>query len=506
MAYMLGLDVGTSSAKAVLVTQDGHVVATASEEYGLSTPKPLWSEQDPADWWSGSKVALTRLISSADIESTEIVALGLTGQMHGAVFLDGQDRVIRPAILWNDGRSGVQCQEITELVGAERLIQITGNPALPGFQAPKVLWLRANEPDKYACVRRLLLPKDYIRLMLCGEYASDASDAAGTLLLNLRSRDWSDEMLSALDIPRSWLPRVYEGPEVTGQMRREIAEELGLPTGLPIIAGGGDNAAAAVGTGIINEGAISSSVGTSGVLFAPSDTIRLDPSGRLHTFCHAVPGAYHLMAVTLSAGGAFQWLRNMLRTLPSGTLGNTTLDYDSLVALAEHTPPGAEGLLFLPYLSGERTPHLDPLARGAFVGLTMRHTLGHLVRAVLEGVTFSLRDGLSIMDDLGLQITEVRAIGGGARSPLWCQIQADVFRRPITHLVAEEGPAYGAALLAGVGAQVFPDVGTAVATAVRTRATVIPRQEHYATYERVYAAYDCLYPALKAIFARLADT
>jgi xylulokinase len=423
--------------------------------------------------------------------------------MHGAVFLDEYDRVVRPAILWNDGRTGPQCSEITRLVGAEKLTQITGNPALTGFQAPKVLWLRENEPDNYARVRRLLLPKDYIRLMLSGDCATDASDAAGTLLLDLANRNWSAAMLDALDIPSAWLPEVYEGPEVTGHLRGQIASELGLPAGLPVVAGGGDNAAAAIGTGIIREGVISSSIGTSGVLFAHSDTIRLDPGGRLHTFCHAIPGAYHLMAVTLSAGGAFQWLRNLLRSLPEG---DATLDYAPLVALAEPTPPGSEGLLFLPYLSGERTPHLDPLARGAFVGLTVRHTLGHLVRAVLEGVTFSLRDGLSIMQELGLQIDEIRATGGGARSPLWSQIQADVFKRPITHLAAEEGPAYGAALLAAVGAHIYPDVVSAVAASVKTRETTSPRYEYLAMYDKLYASYTTLYPALKSSFAELSMT
>jgi xylulokinase len=503
MPYTIGLDVGTTSVKAVVVSQDGSAIATASEEYDLSTPKPLWSEQDPAHWWRGSKAVLATLIATSPVPPAEIVAIGLTGQMHGAVFLDDHDQVIRPAILWNDGRTASQCAEITRLVGAEKLIQITGNPALTGFQAPKALWLRENEPDNYARVAKLLLPKDYIRLMLSGDYATDASDAAGTLLLDLASRDWSANILDAIGIPYSWLPEIYEGPEVTGRLRPDIATELGLPVGLPVVAGGGDNAAAAVGTGIIREGIISSSIGTSGVLFAHSDNILLDPGGRLHTFCHAVPGAYHLMAVTLSAGGALQWLRNLLRALPQG---DTTLDYTSLVALAQDIPPGADGLLFLPYLSGERTPHLDPLARGAFIGLTVRHTLGHLVRAVLEGVTFSLRDGLSIMQGLGLQIDEIRATGGGARSPLWSQIQADIFKRPIRNLVAEEGPAFGAALLAAVGANLFPDVGSAVATAVKTRQTIPPRSAQFPLYDRLYATYDTLYPALKSAFADLSNT
>jgi xylulokinase len=444
MAYLLGLDVGTSGAKAVLVAEDGRVIAAATEEYPLHTPRPLWSEQDPADWWRGSRQAIGRVVAESGVQSKDVVGLGLTGQMHGAVFLDEQDNVIRPAILWNDGRTAAQCEQITQRVGVERLIEIAGNPALTGFQAPKLLWLREHEPDNYSRVRHILLPKDYLRLLLTGEYASDASDAAGSLLLNLQQRDWSDEILTALEIPRDWLPQVYEGSAVTGQLHPNVAAELGLPTDLPVIAGGGDNAAAAIGTGIIEEGLISSSIGTSGVLFAHSDAVRLDPQGRLHSFCHSVPGAYHLMAVTLSAGGSMQWLRNCLRAIAA-----TNLQYDQLVELARQTSAGAEGLLFLPYLSGERTPHRDPLARGAFVGLTLRHSLGHLVRAVMEGVVFSLRDGLEIMGELGLNIVEVRVIGGGARSAMWRQLQADIFGRPVLTMRAEEGPAFGAALLAG---------------------------------------------------------
>lgn len=501
MPYLLGLDVGTSGAKAVLIADDGRVLATATEEYPLSTPQPLWSEQDPADWWRGSQAALRRVVAESGVAANEIVGLGLTGQMHGAVFLDAQDAVIRPALLWNDGRTQAQCDEITALVGGERLIEIAGNPALTGFQSPKLLWLREHEPAHYARVRRLLLPKDYIRLMLTGESASDASDAAGTLLLDLKRRDWSETILSALEIPREWLPRVYEGPQVTGQLRAEVAESLGLPASLPVVAGGGDNAAAAIGTGIIREGVISASIGTSGVLFAHSDTIRLDPQGRLHTFCHAAPDAYHLMAVTLSAGGSFQWLRNLLREI---AVPEPALGYDRLVALAAQTPPGAEGLLFLPYLSGERTPHRDPLARGAFIGLTQRHTLGHMVRAVMEGVVFSLRDGQAIMAELGLPLNEVRAIGGGARSAVWRQIQADILGTPIMTMRAEEGPAFGAALLAGVGAQLYPDVQSAVEVAVATADTIEPQPDAQRVYDQLYGLYRQLYGVLKPTFGALA--
>ncbi len=502
MPYMLGLDVGTSGAKAVLVAEDGIVIAVATEEYPLSTPRPLWAEQDPDDWWNSSHKALRRVVIEAGVPVNEIVGLGLTGQMHGAVFLDGQDAVIRPAILWNDGRSASQCDEITQRIGEERLLQLTGNPALTGFQAPKVLWLREHEPENYEQVQHLLLPKDYIRLRLTGDYVSDASDAAGTLLLDLAHRTWSHEILDALKIPGTWLPSVCEGPEITGHMQGAVARELGLPPSLPVIAGGGDNAAAAIGTGIIREGVISSSIGTSGVLFAHSDNVRIDPQGRLHAFCHAVPGAYHLMAVTLSAGGAFQWLRNTLRTIaPVDPL----LDYDRLVGLAQQAPPGAEGLLFVPYLSGERTPHHDPLARGAFIGLTLRHGLGHMARAVMEGVVFSLRDGLMIMEQLGLPIAEVRAIGGGARSPLWCQMQADIFCRPIVTMRAEEGPAFGAALLAGVGAGLYPNVDAAVVSCVKTSDVIVPRAEASEVYNDLHAVYHRLYSTLKPVFTGLAQ-
>jgi xylulokinase len=500
MAYLLGLDIGTSGAKAVVCDQAGRVLAAALAEYPLSTPRPLWSEQEPADWWRGAREALRAVVEQSRVSAAQIVGLGLTGQMHGAVFLDQHGAVIRPALLWNDQRTAAECAEITERVGAERLIELAGNPALTGFQAPKIVWLRNHEPEHYARVAQVLLPKDYIRLLLTGVAASDASDAAGTLLLDLRTRDWSNEILERLDIPRAWLPRVYEGPQVTGTLLPEIAAELGLPAGLPVAAGGGDNAAAAVGTGVVRAGVVSSSIGTSGVLFAHSDAIALDPRGRLHTFCHTVPGQYHLMAVTLAAGGSFQWLRNILRALPGGA----TLGYDDLTRLAAEVAPGAEGLLFLPYLSGERTPHLDPLARGAWIGLTTRHGIGHMARAVMEGVVFSLRDGLEIMRGLGLPLDQIRATGGGGRSPLWRQMQADIYGVEVASLVAEEGPAYGAALLAGVAAGVFASVQDAAASCVAVSGTTQPDTRSRARYEEAYAIYRDAYAATSASMHRLA--
>lgn len=491
MSNLIGLDIGTSGAKAVVVDPAGRVLAAATADYPLSRPRPLWSEQDPADWWRGAREALRAALAQSGAAGEQIAGLGLTGQMHGATFLDADGGVIRPAMLWNDQRTADACAEITARVGAERLVAITGNPALTGFQAPKVVWLRREEPEHYARVASVLLPKDYIRLLLTGERATDASDAAGTLLLDLRARDYSAEVLDALGIPRAWLPKVHEGPEVAGRLRAAVAAELGLPEGLPVVAGGGDNAAAAVGTGVVRAGVLSSSIGTSGVLFAHSDGPALDPGGRLHGFCHAVPGAYHLMAVTLSAGGALAWLRDALRAVAPD------LSFDTLAGLAAAAPPGAEGLLFAPYLSGERTPHLDPLARGAWVGLTGRHGLGHMARALMEGVVFALRDGLEIMRGLGVPADEIRATGGGGRHALWLQLQADIYGAPVRTLAAEEGPAYGAALLAGVGAGVYADVAEAVAAGVRVTGETAPDPARARRYDELYAAYAQLYPALR---------
>ena len=491
MSVHVGLDVGTGGARAVAVDEAGEVVAEASSEYPLHSPRPGWTEQDPADWWDGTKAALGRVASEA---GGDVSGLGLTGQMHGSVFLDASGAVIRPALLWNDQRTGRQCEEITEAVGAERLIQIAGNPALTGFQAPKVVWLRDEEPENYARLSRVLLPKDYVRLLLTGEYATDVSDASGTLFLDVKGRDWSGEILGVLEVPLDWMPRTYEGPEVTGTLRRDAAEELGLPPGIPVAAGGGDNAAAAVGTGIVAPGLVSSSVGTSGVLFAHTEGFDPDPSGRLHAFCHAVPGAYHLMAVTLSAGGSLSWWRD--------TLGG---DFDDMVGAASEIPPGSEGLVFLPYLSGERTPHLDPGARGSFFGLTARHGVPHMTRAVMEGVAFSLREGLEIMRGLGVPIEDVRATGGGARSALWRGLQADVYGEPVRRTAADEGPAYGAALLAGVAAGTYGDVGEA-SSVVRVREEVTePDPERVRTYEDYYGVYRSLYPATRDAMSRLTE-
>jgi xylulokinase len=498
MRLLAGLDVGTTGIRVVVIDESGRVRTVAAASYPLHQPRPGWVEQDPEDWWRGTEVALARAVEA--VGEGEIVGIGLAGQMHGAVFLDAAHQVIRPAILWNDQRTFAQCRRMTELIGERRLLEVAGNPALTGFQAPKILWLRDEEPGCFRRVARVLLPKDYVRLRLTGEFATDASDASGTLLLDLRRRDWAQPLLDALEIPRDWLPLVREATEATGTVRAAVASSLGLGLGVPVAAGGGDNAAAAVGTAVVEPGRVSCSIGTSGVLFAHTAALTPDLSGRVHAFCHAVPSAYHLMGVTLSAGGSLRWWRDLLK----GAGG--TDDYDRLVAAAAAVPVGADGLLFLPYLNGERTPHLDPLARGQFFGLTSRHTHAHLTRAVMEGVLFSLRDALQAMRSLGLTPTEVRATGGGARNPLWLRLTADVLGLPVHRTQVEEGAAYGAALLAGVAAGVYRDLEEACSLVALRSEVVEPDPAQVAAYEQLHQLYQELYPATAEIAHRLAGS
>ena len=489
---LIGLDVGTGGTRALAIDADGKLIAQASAEYPLSTPRPGWAEQDPEHWWQATLSVLRQVVSQL---RTPVIGLGLTGQMHGAVFLDGRDRVIRPAMLWNDQRTAAQCASMHERVGRERLIEISGNPAITGFQAPKILWVRDEEPDAYLQIARVLLPKDFVRLRLTGEAATDASDASGTSLLDLRSRNWSSEVLDALDIPRRWLPAVHEGPDVAGAVSEGAASFTGLPAGLPVVAGGGDNAAAAMGTGIVTQGLISSSIGTSGVLFAHTDSLRIDPLGRLHAFCHALPGAYHVMGVTLSAGSSLRWWRDAM---------GGDLDYEQLSQLAATAPPGCDGLFFLPYLTGERTPHLDPAARGAFAGLGTHHSRAHLTRAVMEGVTHSLRDCLDLIQGLDLQASEIRATGGGARSALWRQLQADMFGIQVRRTLREEGPAFGAALLAGMGTGVFTSAADACAVIPLDPMVQAPDADLHRQYSRLHETYRRLYEELAPTMHRMA--
>jgi xylulokinase len=489
MTLLLGIDVSTTGAKALLVDGRGTVVASATTPLALSTPQPLWSEQDPHEWWTGVARSIREALAAARVQGGDVSAVGLTGQMHGLVLLDAERRVLRPAILWNDQRTGAECDEIrARLGGRERLVRVTGNDALTGFTAPKILWVRKHEPDVYARARLVLLPKDYVRLRLTGEPAMDKADGSGTLLFDLAARDWSAEVLAALEIPRAWLPRTFEGPEVTGRVSAAAAAETGLREGTPVMAGGGDQAAGAVGTGAIAPGVVSLTLGTSGVVFATTDAPLVEPQGRLHAFCHAVPGKWHLMGVTLSAAGSLQWYRD---TLAPG------VSFDALVQEAASAPAGSEGLLFLPYLSGERTPYPDPHARGAFVGLTVRHTRAHLTRAVLEGVAFSMRDVMALFAQAGLaSVREVRVAGGGAKSALWRKILASALGADLVTVNSTEGAAYGAALLAGVGSGAWPDAAAACA-AISVTGRTEPDAEWRKVYDAQYPRYRALYPALK---------
>ncbi len=497
MQYMLGIDASTTATKALLIDSDGVVRGVASTEYPFDAPKPLWSEQDPDLWWHGAVESIARVLEQSGVDPTDIVGVGLTGQMHGLVLLDENGMVLRPSILWNDQRTAAECDLIRERVGRERLIQLTGNEALTGFTAPKILWVAENEPELFARAKQVLLPKDYLRYKLTGVYGTDKAGAAGTLLLDLKTRDWSEEVLADLDIPPDWLPQTHEGPAVTGTISAEAAIATGLYEGTPVMAGGGDQAAQAVGVGAVEEGIVALTLGTSGVVFATVNQPFVEPEGRLHAFCHAVPGRWHLMGVMLSAAGSLRWYRDTLAP---------DVSYDDLLAPVESIEPGSEGLIFLPYLTGERTPHPDPLARGAFVGLTVRHTQPHMTRSVLEGVAFGLRDSFELMKAAGLsEIRQVRISGGGARSPLWRQILADVLGSELVTVNTKEGAAYGAALLAGVGGGVWPDVDTACNQTIRLTGHTSPNGDAVARYEPVYAEYRKLYPALQPSFVSLAE-
>jgi xylulokinase len=503
--YLLGIDVGTTGSKALLIDANGAVTASATTEYPMFTPQPLWSEQNPVDWWSATATSIRQVLEQGGVKADQVAGVGLTGQMHGLVLLDAQGEVLRPCIMWNDQRTAPQCATITQKVGPDNVLRLTGNPVLPGFTAPKIAWVQEHEPDVYARAAKVLLPKDYARYRLTGGFFSEVSDASGTSLFDVGQRRWSDEMLAALDLPREWLPDVTESPEVSARISAVAAKVTGLLEGTPVVGGGGDQAAQAVGTGIINEGVVSATLGTSGVVFAASDTYRVEPEGKLHAFCHAVPGMWHLMGVMLSAAGSFRWYRDALGELEQIRANETGQDaYDLLTKAAAEVPPGCEGLLFLPYLTGERTPYPDPNARGVFFGLTLRHGKAHLTRAVLEGVTYGLRDSLELMRALGLLIEQVRASGGGARSPLWRQMLADVFDTEIVTVKVTEGAAYGAALLAGVGAGVYRDVAEACETAVQVTGRTEPGPAA-STYADYYPRYRALYPALAPEFEAMAE-
>lgn len=495
MSLYLGIDISTTATKALLIDEQGRLMAVASSPHTLQTPRPLWSEQDPHEWWNATAESIHSVLDKADISGESVSALGLTGQMHGLVLLDESGNVLRPAILWNDQRTQRQCDEIHGRVGKQRFIQITGNVALPGFTAPKILWVKENEPDVYAKAKHVLLPKDYIRYRLTGEYAMDKADGSGTVLFDLRMRDWSPEVLEELFIDATWMPQTFEGPEFTGRVNNEAASVTGLKAGTPVAAGGGDQAAQAVGAGAVVPGVVALTVGTSGVVFATTPSALIEPAGRLHAFCHALPGMWHFMGVMLSAAGSLQWYRDTLAPESS---------FDDLLREAESVPAGSEGLHFLPYLSGERTPHADPLARGAFIGLTLRHGRAHMTRAVIEGVSFGLKDIFTLIQNTGVgPITQVRASGGGTKSALWRQILASVLEAELATINTTEGAAFGAALLAGVGAGTWSDGVSACNSAVKLTGSTMPDPAQIGAYRKAYPLYQELYPALRPKFARM---
>ncbi|HUG48377.1 MAG TPA: xylulokinase [Candidatus Limnocylindria bacterium] len=494
MKHVLGLDVSTTATKAVLVNERGEVAAAASAEYPFTTPRPLWSEQDPALWWTAAQSAIPQALAAAGISGAQVEAIGLSGQMHGLVLLDAAGKVLRPAILWNDQRTAAECEVIRRAVGPERLVELTGNDALTGFTAPKLVWVRDHEPQLWDRIAHLLLPKDYLRLCLTGEYAMDKADSAGTLLFDLAAREWSTEVVEALGISAGWLPPTFEGPQVTGTVSAAAAQATGLAAGTPVVAGGGDQSANAVGVGAVRPGVVALSLGTSGVIFAATAQPLYEPRGRVHAFCHAVPGRWHMMSVMLSAAGSLRWFRDALAP------GE---DFGGLTETAAEVPAGSEGLLFLPYLSGERSPHPDPLARGAFVGLTLTHDRRHMTRAVLEGVAFGLRDGLDLMIEAGMPApAEVRASGGGLASPLWRQILADVLGADIATVSTSEGAAYGAALLAATGAGWQASVEEAADALVSAQVVARPGADA-ARYGSLHGVYRGLYPALSGTFVEL---
>ena len=489
--YCLGIDVGTGGTRAVLIDGAGRIIASETIEHiAFASPQTGWAEQDPDDWWRASVAAIRAVLLQENISSDSIRAVGLSGQMHGAVLLDEHDQVLRPSIIWCDQRSDVQCRQLTEQLGASRLIELTCNPALTGFTLPKVLWVKDHEPENFRRIQSLLLPKDYVRLRLTGDKATDVADASGTLLLDVAARRWSSEMLDAAGINATVLPRLFESQEITGSISKQAAELTGLPPGTPVVAGAGDQAAGAVGMGIVKPGSVSATIGTSGVVFAATNNPALDPKGRVHTFCHAIPNRWHVMGVTQGAGLSLRWFRDQF--------GGES--YEHLTTEAENVPAGANNLLWAPYLMGERTPHLDPNARAALVGLTASHTRAHIIRAILEGVAFSLRDSFEIFREMNVPVESIRLGGGGARSKLWRQIQADVYGHPVDIVQAEEGAAYGAALLAGVGGNLWESVDGACANVVRVIGRIPPDLAAVKVLEPLYRSYRALYPALHKVF------
>jgi len=505
MKYLIGIDVGTSGTKTVLFDETGDVLASSTVEYPMYQPQNGWAEQDPADWWNASVATIKDVISQSGINPAGISGIGLSGQMHGLVMLDENGQVLRNSIIWCDGRTQKECDEITEKIGAKRLIEITANPALTGFTASKILWVRKNEPEIYAKCRHILLPKDYVRYMLTGEFATEVSDASGMQLLDVPNRCWSKEVCDKLDIDMSLLAKMYESPDVTGKITAAASNLTGLSTGTVVVGGAGDNAAAAIGTGTVLDGRAFTTIGTSGVIFAHSSKVAIDPEGRVHTFCAAVPGAWTVMSCTLSAGLSLQWFRNNFCAAEISTASGLNIDpYVLMDGQAGTIAIGADRLLFLPYLMGERSPLLDSNARGAFFGLSNIHTRQHLLRAVMEGVVYSQRDCLDVLRGMGVKFSEMLACGGGGTSPLWRQMLADVYNCPVSTVASKEGPALGAAILAGVGSGIFSSVEDGCKKLINTNPPQFPIKENSEKYEPFYQLYKSLYPCMKNSFAALA--
>ena len=506
MEYLLGVDLGTSGTKTVLFDVNGQAIASETVEYPLHQPQNGWAEQAPEDWWDAARTTIRSVIDQSGVKAEDIKGLGISGQMHGLVLLDADGNVLREAILWCDGRTQEECDEITNTIGRGRLIQITANPALTGFTAGKILWVRKHEPELWAKVRHILLPKDYVRFKLTGEYASEMSDASGTNLLDVPNRCWSKEILDALNIDDSLMPRLTESSDVAGYITSEAAQLTGLVAGTPVAGGAGDNAAAAVGTGVVVEGKAFTTIGTSGVVFAHSDKVQIDPQGRVHTFCAAVPGAYTVMSCTLAAGLSLKWYRDTFCQAEIDAAKEMDTDpYILMNQQAEKSPIGANRLIFLPYLMGERSPLLDSNARGAFIGLSAIHTRKDLLRAVMEGVTYSQRQNLDVLRAMHVAPDTMLACGGGAKSPFWRKMMADVFNMPVKTVKNTEGPALGAAILAGVAAGIYKDIPTACAQVIRENEPLTPGTAEHNAYERVYSVYESLYPALKGAYGELAQ-
>lgn len=506
MSYILGIDIGTSGTKTVLFSENGTPISSATFEYPLYTPQNGYAEQEPLDWWNATVNGIKSVIADSNIVASEIKGIGLSGQMHGLVMLDSDNNVIRKSIIWCDQRTGAEVKEITEKVGAERIIEITANPAITGFTAAKILWVKNNEPENYEKTRHILLPKDYIRFMLTGEFATEVSDASGMQLLDIPKRDWSDEVLSKLEIDKNLLAKVYESPEITGTVTQKVADLTGLAKGTPVVGGAGDNAAAAVGTGVVEDGKAFTTIGSSGVVFAHTSEIAIDPKGRVHTFCCAVPNAWHVMGVTQSAGLSLKWFRDNLAWGEMETAFHMGVDpYYLMDKQADRVPIGANRLLYLPYLNGERTPHLDPNARGVFFGLSTIHKKADMLRAVMEGVSYSLRDCVEVMAEMGIDVNDMMATGGGGSSPLWRQMLADLYSCQVKTTLNKEGPALGVALLAAVGAGIYSSVPEACHEVIKPDKIQEPIEENSKEYDKIYRMYTKLYPAMRKSFEELSN-